>query len=90
MVTRPGFEPRQTESESVVLPLYYRALKNANLRFKPFIFFIKIPAPFPSVKKAKNIFNLGTVGSHLQNNDSYQKSGREREIRIASQFHRFG
>ncbi len=25
-VTRPGFEPRQTESESVVLPLYYRAI----------------------------------------------------------------
>ena len=24
-VTRPGFEPRQTEPESVVLPLYYRA-----------------------------------------------------------------
>ena len=27
LVTRPGFEPRQTESESVVLPLYYRAKK---------------------------------------------------------------
>ncbi|MDB5224256.1 MAG: hypothetical protein JWN83_2923 [Chitinophagaceae bacterium] len=26
-VTRPGFEPRQSESESDVLPLYYRALK---------------------------------------------------------------
>ena len=26
-VTPPGFEPRQTESESVVLPLYYGALK---------------------------------------------------------------
>ena len=26
-VTRPGFEPRQAESESAVLPLYYRALK---------------------------------------------------------------
>ncbi|MEO5684925.1 MAG: hypothetical protein ABIQ88_19940 [Chitinophagaceae bacterium] len=24
-VTRPGFEPRHTEPESVVLPLYYRA-----------------------------------------------------------------
>jgi hypothetical protein len=24
-VTRPGFEPRQAESESAVLPLYYRA-----------------------------------------------------------------
>lgn len=30
-VTRPGFEPRQTESESVVLPLYYRA-ESANVR----------------------------------------------------------
>jgi hypothetical protein len=25
-VTRPGFEPRQAESESAVLPLYYRAV----------------------------------------------------------------
>jgi hypothetical protein len=25
LVTRPGFEPRQAESESAVLPLYYRA-----------------------------------------------------------------
>ena len=25
LVTPPGFEPRQTESESVVLPLYYGA-----------------------------------------------------------------
>jgi hypothetical protein len=25
-VARPGFEPRQTESKSVVLPLYYRAI----------------------------------------------------------------
>lgn len=24
-VTRPGFEPRQAEPESAVLPLYYRA-----------------------------------------------------------------
>ena len=27
-VTRPGFEPRQAESESAVLPLYYRAIKH--------------------------------------------------------------
>ena len=27
IVTRPGFEPRQAESESAVLPLYYRAIK---------------------------------------------------------------
>jgi hypothetical protein len=26
LVTRPGFEPRHTEPESVVLPLYYRAI----------------------------------------------------------------
>ena len=25
-VARPGFEPRQTEPKSVVLPLYYRAM----------------------------------------------------------------
>jgi hypothetical protein len=25
-VTRPGFEPRQSEPESEVLPLYYRAM----------------------------------------------------------------
>jgi hypothetical protein len=30
LVTRPGFEPRQTESESVVLPLYYRAMNVQN------------------------------------------------------------
>ena len=28
LVTRPGFEPRQTESESVVLPLYYQAVQH--------------------------------------------------------------
>ena len=27
-VTRPGFEPRLSEPESEVLPLYYRAIKN--------------------------------------------------------------
>jgi hypothetical protein len=26
VVARPGFEPGQTESKSVVLPLYYRAV----------------------------------------------------------------
>ena len=26
LVTRPGFEPRQAEPESAVLPLYYRAI----------------------------------------------------------------
>jgi hypothetical protein len=26
VVTRPGFEPRQAEPESAVLPLYYRAI----------------------------------------------------------------
>ena len=33
LVTRPGFEPRQAESESAVLPLYYRA-ENANIRIE--------------------------------------------------------
>ncbi len=33
LVTRPGFEPRQSESESDVLPLYYRAI-GPKLRFK--------------------------------------------------------
>ena len=28
-VVRPGFEPRQTEPKSVVLPLYYRAACSA-------------------------------------------------------------
>lgn len=32
-VTRPGFEPRQAESESAVLPLYYRA-ESANIRIE--------------------------------------------------------
>jgi hypothetical protein len=35
LVTRPGFEPRQAESESAVLPLYYRAIfESANLKKK--------------------------------------------------------
>ena len=29
LVTRPGFEPRQAEPESAVLPLYYRAILRA-------------------------------------------------------------
>jgi site-specific DNA recombinase len=29
-VTRPGFEPRQAEPESAVLPLYYRAISKKN------------------------------------------------------------
>ena len=34
-VVRPGFEPRQTEPKTVVLPLYYRtmSLKSQRLRF---------------------------------------------------------
>lgn len=32
MVAPLGFEPRQTESESVVLPLHYRAIKNGASR----------------------------------------------------------
>jgi hypothetical protein len=27
IVARPGFEPRHTEPKSVVLPLYYRAIR---------------------------------------------------------------
>ena len=27
LVARPGFEPRQTAPKTVVLPLYYRAIK---------------------------------------------------------------
>ena len=36
LVTRPGFEPRQAESESAVLPLYYRAILywNAKIRIE--------------------------------------------------------
>ena len=30
-VTRPGFEPRLSEPESEVLPLYYRAIWSANV-----------------------------------------------------------
>ena len=33
-VARRGFEPRQTESKSVVLPLYYRAKHNKPKRLK--------------------------------------------------------
>lgn len=31
-VTRPGLEPRQTEPESVVLPLYYRAIQDGKIK----------------------------------------------------------
>ena len=41
LVARPGFEPRQTESESVVLPLYYRALRE--LGGQMYKFFEKYP-----------------------------------------------
>lgn len=30
-VTRPGFEPRPSEPESEILPLYYRAIRSANV-----------------------------------------------------------
>lgn len=30
-VTRPGFEPRPSEPESEILPLYYRAIGSANV-----------------------------------------------------------
>ncbi len=29
-VARPGFEPRQTVPKTVVLPLYYRAIRSGN------------------------------------------------------------
>ena len=37
-VARPGFEPRQTEPKSVVLPLYYRASSLAGRKNKIFTF----------------------------------------------------
>ncbi len=33
-VARPGFEPRQTEPKSVVLPLYYRAKERSVHKIK--------------------------------------------------------
>ena len=35
MAARPGFEPGQTEPESVVLPLHHRADKGDNVIRKP-------------------------------------------------------
>jgi hypothetical protein len=34
-VTRPGFEPRHSESESDVLPLYYRAVLASTKQVTP-------------------------------------------------------
>ena len=47
LVTRPGFEPRQAESESAVLPLYYRAILTGNfaISFKPAIYSIVLYLP---------------------------------------------
>ena len=56
IVTRPGFEPRQAESESAVLPLYYRALKSANLNliilFLKYKSFINVPLLFSEIAEA--------------------------------------
>ena len=40
-VTRPGFEPRQAEPESAVLPLYYRAILQAQM-YMQLMFFQKL------------------------------------------------
>ncbi len=45
-VTRPGFEPRQAEPESAVLPLYYRAIRSANVGK---LFFLR-KSPGPEIK----------------------------------------
>ena len=37
IVARPGFEPRQTEPKSVVLPLYYQAISLSERKNKEFI-----------------------------------------------------
>lgn len=37
IVAEPGFEPRQTESESVVLPLYYSAIVNQDRKSRTFL-----------------------------------------------------
>lgn len=42
IVARPGFEPRQTEPKSVVLPLYYRAPSLAGCKSKDYLIFPKI------------------------------------------------
>ena len=40
MAARPGLEPRQTEPESVVLPLHHRAeVSTMHLIYSVFIFF---------------------------------------------------
>ena len=52
LVTPPGFEPRQTESESVVLPLYYGALKTQMYHFIYYFFSLV------DVQKDSNPFSL--------------------------------
>ena len=37
-VARPGFEPRQTEPKSVVLPLYYQAISLSERKNREIIF----------------------------------------------------
>ena len=77
LVTRPGFEPRQAESESAVLPLYYRALKSANLNLM--ILFLKyksfINIRLLLLQKPKNHFNInGILVLHQRNNDDCQRN----------------
>ena len=46
IVARPGFEPRQTESESVVLPLYYQAIVNQDREIITFLLNTKFLTTF--------------------------------------------
>ena len=48
-VTRPGFEPRQAEPESAVLPLYYRAINGG--RSYQYLGKKSIPASYSPAKK---------------------------------------
>ena len=66
LVARRGFEPRQTESKSVVLPLYYRALsfeQAAKIRyFKNVPMNPGVPESIILLPRDKNAFSLFEPG----------------------------
>ena len=48
-----GFEPRQTEPKSVVLPLHHSSIRNGSAK-------IKVPLNSPKIFEEKNRSFLGT------------------------------
>jgi hypothetical protein len=54
-VTRPGFEPRQAESESDVLPLHYRAITTVKKSRNYFRLFVGLLGFEPRQTESKSV-----------------------------------